>query len=115
MAQMMLETPLKFNSLPLKNGWKAILSYWGKVTFQGRAVKLRGGKCVLIQMNLFRKKCIFREIKTANLLKHFRRESFVWKKFKRFKHHPTTIQTPFLKLEKCSESRKRDGPTAGLK
>ena len=32
----------KFHSLPLKKGgWKTILSYIGKVTFQGRAVKLR--------------------------------------------------------------------------
>ena len=35
-------TPLKFNSLPLKNGgWKTSLSYWVSVTFQGRTVKLR--------------------------------------------------------------------------
>ncbi len=34
-------TPPKFNSSPLKNGgWKAI----GKVTFQGRTVKLQGGR-----------------------------------------------------------------------
>ena len=34
-------TPLKFNSAPLKNGgWKTI---WVSVTFQGRAVKLQGG------------------------------------------------------------------------
>ena len=34
----------KFNSSPLKNdGWKAILSYWDFVTFQGRTVKLRKG------------------------------------------------------------------------
>ncbi len=35
---------MKFNSSPLKNGgWKTILSCWGPVTFQGRAVKLQGG------------------------------------------------------------------------
>ena len=39
-------TPPKSNSSPRKiDGWKTILSYWevGKVTFQGRTVKLRGG------------------------------------------------------------------------
>ncbi len=36
------------NSSPLKNGgWKTILSYWVSVTFQGRAVKLRGGITLL--------------------------------------------------------------------
>ena len=39
-----LSTPPKFNSSPFKNGgWKTILSYWGPVTFQGRAVKLQVG------------------------------------------------------------------------
>ena len=32
------------SSPPAKGGWKTILSYWGPVTFQGQAVKLRGGK-----------------------------------------------------------------------
>ena len=50
---------------------------------------------------------MFGEIKRANLLKHFRRESFVWKKIKRFKHHPTTIQTPFLKLLKVQRIKEK--------
>ena len=34
----------KFNSSPLKNSdWKMNLSFWGAVTFQGRAVKLEVG------------------------------------------------------------------------
>ena len=41
--------PLKFNSSPLKNfSWKTILSFWVLVTFQGRAVKLRGGFCNIV-------------------------------------------------------------------
>ncbi len=43
-------------SLPLKNGgWETSLSYCiGKVTFQGRAVKLRGG-ILRCQKNIFKK------------------------------------------------------------
>ena len=38
-------TLLKFNSSPLKNDcWKTRLSFWGPVYFQGRTVKLPGGK-----------------------------------------------------------------------
>ena len=39
-------TPLKFNNSDLQK-WRledVCLSYWGPVTFQGRAVKLREGK-----------------------------------------------------------------------
>ena len=40
-----LVTLPKLNSSPLKNdGWKTILSFWVSVYFQGRAVKLPGGK-----------------------------------------------------------------------
>ena len=45
---MMLETPLKFNSEftpEIHGGWKAILSYWVSVTFQGLfSVKLQAGR-----------------------------------------------------------------------